>query len=224
MISHLQGTPVKSTSATEATNSPGVWMMLEMSRTSPYTPDDAYRCATVDLPVLAGSPGDEALRALARPSAPIPAAAPNNSDIDWSKAPSPFLQNLFHFLVFDRADEKCVRCARPYYWVLQSPQARTLRLVNKHWRAVFLRALVIPVQRARLHVCPHPTFCLTVLLEKMKQQQKQFKRFYLFKDPPPMRAVPRGERELLQRAIQRASSPELASLWEWFGQRHGPLD
>lgn len=224
IISHLQGTPIKSTSAVEPTNIPGTPIMSEIWSTVPYIPDEAYRTATVALPGLAGSPTDEGPRALANPSAPTPAAAPSSKliDDDWSKAPSPFLRNLFHFLVFDRADEKCVRCKRPYYWILMSDMARTLRLVCKQWRAVFVRSLVIPVQHMRLFVCPHPQFCLAVLQETVRQTQKQFRKFYLLKDPPPVRIAPRGERELLQRAVQRASLPELASLWEWFARRHGP--
>jgi hypothetical protein len=197
-------------------------MMLEMSLTSPYTPDEKYRTATDALPGLAGSPTDDGPRAFASPSAPAPAATASSALIDWSKAPSPFLRNLFHFLVFDRTIEKCVGCKRPYYWILMSDGARSLRLVCKQWRAVFVKSLVIPIQRMRLWVCPHPQYCLAVLQSQMAQTQKKFRKFYLLKDPPPMRAVPRGERELLQRAVQRASSPELASLWEWFGQRHGP--
>jgi hypothetical protein len=198
-------------------------MMSPMSLMSPYTPDEVYRTATVALPGLAGSPTDEGPRALARPSAPIPAAAPSSRLIDWSKAPSTFLRNLFHLLVFGHAGEKCPACRRPYYWVLASPQSQSLRLVCRQWRAVFLRAIVIPINRARLYVCSAPLTCLAKHWTRIDDTMRRHKRFYIVIDQPPGALRQAASNELLPVAARPGASRELASLSESSARRRDPL-
>ena len=152
-----------------------------MSLMSPYTPVEVYRTAIVAVPGFGAAPTLELPLAPASASAPAPAAETSNRliEVDWSRAPSPFLKNLFHLLVFHHAEEKCQKCYRPYYWILMSKQARSIRLVCKQWRQVFLQSLILPTHRARLYVCPSPLTCLKIVEMRLAEQQKKFKRFYI---------------------------------------------
>ena len=66
-----------------------------------------------------------------------------------------------------------------------SVQAQSLRLVCRQWRVIFLQALILPTQRARLYVCPSPLTCLKKVELGLIARQKKFKRFYI-----PYRATP----------------------------------
>lgn len=58
--------------------------------------------------------------------------------------PEPLLVRIFEYAVWSSNDEPpCPLCRRPYYFLLDGPMARTIRLVSWRWRKAWTYYIII---------------------------------------------------------------------------------
>lgn len=102
--------------------------------------------------------------------------------LNFAMLPTPWVARFMQLFIYSKSNpefKECPQCLKPYYWLLTSRAAWTMRSICARWRYIFTMEQIIRPLQTEMPICHSPFVCLDSYVVELQERARRAKKIYV---------------------------------------------